>query len=274
MHDTAYEIGRFFLSIYGAERQIIVDVGSLDVNGSLRAESPKTAIYLGLDFSPGKDVDIHLPQGSNFPFRDGFADIVLATSAFEHDPAFWETFLEMVRISKPGGNIYINAPSNGIVHRYPTDCWRFYPDSGCALAQWARKAGYPITLIESFTARRRTDRWNDFVAIFVKSETASPEGATFISDYVPCTNVWRIGQTRMLQEQELTEDMEIIEDLRVRTGLGSPSPEAITSASSREQADRRFKAGPDRTAEAILQTMDMDILDLRREIDALRDDIG
>ena len=32
---------------------------------------------------------------------------------------------------------YLNAPSNGEFHRYPVDCWRFYPDAGGALGDLA-----------------------------------------------------------------------------------------------------------------------------------------
>lgn len=35
----------------------------------------------------------------------------------------------MARILEPGGTMLVVAPSAGIVHRYPFDCWRYYPDS-------------------------------------------------------------------------------------------------------------------------------------------------
>jgi hypothetical protein len=120
--------------------------------------------------------------------------MVVASSMLEHDAFFWQTFLEMARIVKPGGVLYINAPSNGIYHCYPVDNWRFYPDAGKALVRWAARNGYELTLIESFVAERKNDVWNDFVAIFKKSFVSSAEKLSFISAGVPCTNVWRFRQ--------------------------------------------------------------------------------
>jgi len=55
-------------------------------------------------------------------------------------------------------------------HRYPVDCWRFYPDSGLALESWGRRSGFNCALLESFVGNRMNDIWNDFVAIFIKDK--------------------------------------------------------------------------------------------------------
>lgn len=78
-------------------------------------------MYCGVDLAPGKGVDLVVSPGSPLPLADACADAVLASSVFEHDPAFWDSFREMCRITRPGGFIYVNAPSNGHVHRYPRD---------------------------------------------------------------------------------------------------------------------------------------------------------
>jgi SAM-dependent methyltransferase len=57
--------------------------------------------------------------------------------AFEHIEYFWLTWLEMARVLKPGGLIFLLAPSRGYEHRHPQDCWRFYPDGFNALANYA-----------------------------------------------------------------------------------------------------------------------------------------
>lgn len=213
MHDTAYEIGRLFLELYSNSGQLIIELGSFNVNGSLRDFCPIGATYLGLDFSEGPSVDIYVETGRPLPLRDSLADIVLTSSAFEHDQFFWETFLELVRVLKPGGMLYLNAPSNGAFHRYPVDCWRFYPDSGRALEALARKNGHTLMLVESFIADRRTDAWNDFVAVFKKGEEA--DELRFISDLIPCKNIIRAGsQGLLLRGSEETEDAQIIASLR------------------------------------------------------------
>ncbi|MFO1104300.1 MAG: methyltransferase domain-containing protein [Methylocystis sp.] len=207
MHDTAYEIGRLFFEAYGRSDQLIVEFGSCDVNGSLRDFCPEGAAYLGLDIGKGPSVDIFLDEGKPIPLRDEFADIVVSSSVLEHDRFFWDSFLEMARVLKPGGILYLNVPSNGYFHRYPADCWRFYPDSGKALEALARTRGYPFTLVECFIAERKSDVWNDFVAIYAKADEAGVTAPKFLSDSVPCSNVIRLGVEEVDRFRPESEDM-------------------------------------------------------------------
>ena len=173
MHDTALIHAQHFFDCYGncfgaKTRVKVVEIGSQDVNGSLRSKCPATFEYVGLDFVAGKGVDIVLQDPYQLPLASESADIVLSSSCLEHAEMFWLVFLEIMRILKPRGLFYLNVPSNGAFHRYPVDCWRFYPDSGKALEAWARRSGVNAALLESYTGYQREDIWNDFVAVFVK----------------------------------------------------------------------------------------------------------
>ncbi len=210
MHDTAYEIGRLFFQHYCRPGHFIVEFGSYNVNGSLRDFCPEGTTYLGLDVDKGPSVDLIVESGRPLPLRDGLANIVVSSSVFEHDQFFWETFLELIRIIVPGGVLYLNAPSNGTFHRYPMDCWRFYPDCGKAFEAFARKQTYPVTLIESFTAERRAEVYNDFVAIFIKSAEVDHTKIRFISDLIKCKNIIRIGSEGILNLSNDTEDRRVI----------------------------------------------------------------
>lgn len=174
MHDTAMEYGRAFFNIYlkNAKGLTIVDIGSQDVNGSLRLVAPPNNKYIGVDFIDAKGVDVVITDPYSLPFENESVDVVVSSSCFEHSEFFWLLFNELLRILKPTGLIYINVPSNGDFHRYPIDCWRFYPDSGVALQNWGKKSGYNCALLESFIGIRKSDIWNDFVAIFVKDENS------------------------------------------------------------------------------------------------------
>ena len=131
MNDTAFAIGSKFLELYaGGPSKVVVELGAYAVNGSLRASCPPNACYIGLDLEHGPSVDVVVKAREPLPIRTGFADVVISSSQMEHDPLFWQSFLELVRITKPGGAIYMSAPSNGFYHTYPADCWRFYPDAG------------------------------------------------------------------------------------------------------------------------------------------------
>jgi len=173
MHGTAMEHGAAFFQIYlnNAKDLTIVDIGSQDVNGSLRSVAPPNNKYIGVDFVEAKGVDVVITDPYSLPFEDESVDAVVSSSCFEHSEFFWLLFNETLRILKPTGLLYINAPSNGIFHRYPVDCWRFYPDSGVALQNWGKRSGYNCALLESFVGMRKNDIWNDFVAVFVKDES-------------------------------------------------------------------------------------------------------
>ena len=109
--------------------------------------------YTGVDIEKGNNVDIVL--GDPYSFKeipDSTYDVIISTSVFEHVEFFWLTYLEILRILKPKGIFYFNVPSNGDFHRWPQDCWRFYPDSGSALINWAKRNNFnPILLAVSYT---------------------------------------------------------------------------------------------------------------------------
>lgn len=173
MHDTAYRYGKLFYDVYIPKNQNvqIVEIGSQNVNGGLREifQTPYTH-FIGLDFVDGPGVDHVLENAYRVPYADNSVEVILCSSVLEHCDMFWLLFQDMCRVLKPGGLIYINSPSNGDFHRWPVDCWRFYPDSGKALEKWARHNGYDIVLLESFIGNQDQDIWNDFVAVFCKGE--------------------------------------------------------------------------------------------------------
>lgn len=212
MHDTAFKIGGLVIKNYcpNAEASIL-EIGSLDVNGSLRSHSTDGHHYIGIDYSAGEGVDFAIADGEPWPVDDAAFDLVIASSVFEHDAFFWETFSQMVRKTKPGGYIYINAPSNGWVHRYPLDCWRFYPDCGEALVRWSQRERCPVTLVESFVADRENDVWNDFCAVFRREPARIDMPERFVHSHVACVNVITWKAPEMVNVREQSEDMVLID---------------------------------------------------------------
>lgn len=179
MHHSALANCKWFYDSYltnpNANSLKIAEIGSQDVNGSLRSIFPANHEYKGIDFVAGKGVDIILDDPYKLPFADDSFDVVLSSSCFEHSDMFWLLFNEIMRILKPGGLFYLNIPSNGVFHRWPVDSWRFYPDSGHSLVKWARRSGIPAVLLESYISRQGTAGegdgfWNDFVGVFLKDE--------------------------------------------------------------------------------------------------------
>lgn len=208
MHDTAAAFGAAFFRCYADvfDEARILEIGSGDVNGSLRGCAPYGCHYTGADLAAGPGVDVVLDDPYSYPFEPDSFDAIVSSSCLEHDPMFWLSFSEMCRVLRPGGFIYVNVPSNGVFHRYPTDNWRFYPDSGLALASWGRRQGYDIRFLEGLIGRRRGDLWNDCVLVFGKGETRPP--VRLMSDVFPRSFNIRVGEDATITNfSEATEDM-------------------------------------------------------------------
>jgi len=172
MHRSALISGKKFFDKY-VQSGTIVEIGSQEVvpaQGSLRQVASPNCKYIGLDCSAGIGVDIVTDDSYVLPLENNYADVVVSSSAFEHMELFWVMFLEMARVVKSGGYIYINSPSNGYVHRHPVDCWRFYPDAGNALTKWAVRNGYDLELVETYIGAPDEDiaHWEDWVSIWKK----------------------------------------------------------------------------------------------------------
>jgi SAM-dependent methyltransferase len=166
------------------EQLLIIDLGSLDVNGSYREyfEVPPWT-YRGIDMAAGKNVDIVLQDPYNWrEIQSGSADVVVSGQAFEHIEFFWLTMLEIDRVLKPGGLCCLIAPSGGPEHRYPVDCWRFYPGGLSALARFAS-----LEVLEVYSRNGTTgysdgsDMWRD--TVLVSRKTASSKLSSWIKDF-------------------------------------------------------------------------------------------
>lgn len=203
MHDTAMENGERFFKTYATNLPAasVVDVGAMDINGSLRKVCPEHLSYVGVDLQAGVGVDVVLENAYQLPFDAESIDILVSSSCFEHSEMFWVVYLEIMRVLKPSGLFYLNAPSNGGYHRHPVDCWRFYPDSGGALVAWGRRNGLKNAFLESYISNPHMEGWKDFVCIFVKDEDrASQHRGRILDSFGDFTIGWvrtESGQTQL-----------------------------------------------------------------------------
>lgn len=177
MHSTVIKTFKIFLDSYFPKNISlkVLEIGSQNINGGLRDFKRTNMSWFGVDLNEGPGVDRVINVGEQLPFPDETFDLVVASSVFEHDIQFWNTFIEMVRVTKTHGTTLLLMPSQGAYHRYPLDAFRFYPDAGLALGKWALFSGLKTNLLESFTTPPEGDFWADYVAIFSKTPILDKE---------------------------------------------------------------------------------------------------
>lgn len=178
MHQSSMKKMATFLEKYLSharnEKLDIVDLGSQDVNGSYRdIFANSNWIYRGMDMAPGKNVDIVLRDPYHWrEIKSNTVDVLISGQAFEHIEFFWLTMLEIRRILKPNGLCCIIAPSAGSEHRYPVDCWRFYPDGFSALGKYAGMEILEVSTqwVKDPTYNDSSNEWQDTMLVCKKKK--------------------------------------------------------------------------------------------------------
>jgi SAM-dependent methyltransferase len=107
----------FFAAVAEANRHLIpgakvLEIGSYDVNGSVRSLFSSAAEYVGVDLQEGPGVDL-ISFGHEIDHPDGSYDITLSGECFEHDPYWRKTFQNIVRMTRPGGLVAFSCASLG-----------------------------------------------------------------------------------------------------------------------------------------------------------------
>lgn len=107
----------FFTAVAQANASLIdgaavLEVGSYDVNGSIRNVFSAASNYVGVDLDHGPGVDV-VAYGHELNYPDGSYDITISGECFEHDPYWRETFQNMVRMTRPGGLVAFTCASRG-----------------------------------------------------------------------------------------------------------------------------------------------------------------
>jgi FkbM family methyltransferase len=186
MHQSAYTHMQKCIDSYmdTKKHSLVVDFGSRVVSNQLLKHKDLlhdyNIKYIGVDVGPGDNVDVVMEKPYSLPFPDRSVDIILSGQVFEHVPFFWASFLEMTRVLKPDGYIFLTAPSRGHTHAHPYDCWRYYPDGYKALAAYANlrllevHTDFPPRRLSNgrfdYTSVPSSAYWGDSVGVFQKTE--------------------------------------------------------------------------------------------------------
>jgi SAM-dependent methyltransferase len=132
----------------------IVELGSRNVSGVLRRDLfPTAGRYIGVDVHPGEGVDVvgdaHRLSEVVAP---GTADAILSVSVFEHLVYPWKVVLELNRVLKTGGYVFVSTHPVWPQHELPWDFWRF-PVAGLAHL-FVRPTGFEVvTAAEGLPAK-------------------------------------------------------------------------------------------------------------------------
>jgi SAM-dependent methyltransferase len=127
MHQSVLDFGQRELAGLDLEGQLVIEVGSLNVNGSLRpfVEAAHPEAYWGIDLVAGPGVDV---VGD---FCDYYCspnvDLIICTEMLEHAPDWRKAITKMKHALRPGGVILLTTRSIGFArhHEHPGDFWRF-----------------------------------------------------------------------------------------------------------------------------------------------------
>ena len=170
-------------------RRRVLEVGSLDVNGSARGLFTSADVYQGIDLRPGRGVDV-VADGATY--RPEFEpDTVVCLSVLEHTPDAEAICRNAAGLLSEGGAFIISAPIDG----YPAhnrdggglEPGEYYRNvepaelrdwlAGLTVQRWEVQTGqlYVVAVRESLATQRWRDQWDRLYVVAVKEseETSS-----------------------------------------------------------------------------------------------------
>ena len=109
----------------------ILEIGSKNINGSVRGCFDSWLDYTGVDSEDGPGVDLVLDGAEVLNhFGPEWFDTVICCETFEHMPEFWRTLRAIHGVLKPGGLFVVTTPSITFpYHAFPVDVYRFTQDT-------------------------------------------------------------------------------------------------------------------------------------------------
>lgn len=117
----------FLALLKNIDSPVVVEIGSRNVSGVTRRHLfPSAGRFVGLDVHPGDGVDM---VGDAHRLGDYFEpnsiDAVMSVSVFEHLVFPWKVVIEINRVLKPGGYVFVSTHPAWPEHELPWDFWRF-----------------------------------------------------------------------------------------------------------------------------------------------------
>jgi SAM-dependent methyltransferase len=132
---------------------VVLDVGCghKPYRSLLLSPASRASDYMGLDLpsNPYGAPDLGW-DGRKIPLAAAAVDSVLLTEVLEHCPNPLEVLMEISRVLKPGGFLFLTVPFIWPIHTVPHDEYRYTP---FALRRLLDEAGFPGAKIEATGGR-------------------------------------------------------------------------------------------------------------------------
>jgi hypothetical protein len=129
VHDSVLSFVERKLSATHVGSARVLEVGSCDVNGSVRPyiESLGCTVYTGVDKREGPRVDVVADcEQLTDAVGSGMWDVVISTEMLEHVTDWRACMRELVAAVAPNGYLLLTTRSPGFpYHPQPVDCWRY-----------------------------------------------------------------------------------------------------------------------------------------------------
>lgn len=122
------EFGQRCLTKHIVRNKSILDVGALNVNGSLRewVGQFKIRSYIGVDMIMGPGVDLELNADDLVShFGEQSFDCVISTEMLDHAYDWTKTVSNMKRVLRRNGHLIVTARSLGFAIHHEPDYWRY-----------------------------------------------------------------------------------------------------------------------------------------------------
>jgi SAM-dependent methyltransferase len=132
-HEACLDFARRALTYEDVHERHILDVGSRDVNGSVRSviSHMEPSGYWGVDIEEGPGVD-ELCAAENLAeyYGEQTFDVVICTELLEHVVDWRAIVVELKDVLRIGGVLLVTTRSPGFEwHPYPLDTWRYTLDN-------------------------------------------------------------------------------------------------------------------------------------------------
>ena len=127
-HSSVMEFGKSHMTEAVVRGRRVLEVGSYDVNGSLRGHvvDRGPAEYVGIDIAEGPGVDL-VCSACEIVARFGEAsfDVIVSTEMLEHAGDWRSSINNMKSCLRVGGHLLLTTRSKGFPYHNPPDHWRF-----------------------------------------------------------------------------------------------------------------------------------------------------